>query len=60
VQSHFLSDETGDASKRKHPENVDTKLTDVDKLTILAIVLEKPGIYLREIGRLLVEETGRG
>ena len=54
-----LFDETGGVSKRKHPENVGTKkLTEVDKLTILAVVLEKPGIYLREIKRLLVEETG--
>ena len=54
-----LFDETGGVSKRKHPENVGTKkLTEVDKLTILAVVLEKPGIYLHEVKGLLVQETG--
>ena len=54
-----LFDETGNVSKQKYPENVGTRnLTDVDKVMILTIVLEKPGIYLCEIERLLVEETG--
>ena len=50
---------TGGVSKRKHPENVGTKkLSEIDKLTILAVVLEKPGVFLHEIKGLLVEETG--
>ena len=54
-----LFDVTGGVSKRKHPENVGTKkLSEIDKLTILAVVLEKPEVFLREIKGLLVEETG--
>jgi len=50
-------DETGNVSKRKHPENVGTKkVTDVDKLTNDPTYYS--GIYLCEIKRLLVEETG--
>ncbi len=54
-----LFDETGGVSKLKCPENPGTrKLTEIDKLIILELILEKPGIYLHEVKRQLVEDTG--
>ena len=56
-----LFDETGSVAKRKYPDTHGDhlrKLTDVDKLLVLEIAVEKPGIYLREIKQFLMEETG--
>ena len=56
-----LFNETGAVSKRKYPESHSAShrtLTDIDKLLILEIALDKPGIYLSEIKKYLVEETG--
>ncbi len=54
-----LFDETGGVSKLKYPENPGTrKLTEIDKLIILELIVEKPGIYLHEVKRQLVEDTG--
>ena len=56
-----LFDITGDVAKRDYPSSHGSqvcKLTDVDKLLILEIVLDKPGVYLREIRYHLMEETG--
>ena len=54
-----LFDETGTVKKRDYPENFGTKkLGDIEKLLILQIVIEKPGIYLEEIAGKLQEETG--
>ena len=54
-----LFDETGGVSLKEYPSNLGTaKLTEIDKLLILELVLEKPGIYLREIQQELVHETG--
>ena len=56
-----LFDETGGVTKQKYPQNPGTrKLTEVDKLLVLELVLDKPGIYLHEVKRQLVEETGTG
>ena len=54
-----LFDETGGVSKRKYPENPGTqKVSEIVKLMILEFVLDKPGIYFRELQKLLVEESG--
>ena len=54
-----LFDETGNVQKKKYPVNLGTsRLTEIDKLIILELVLDKPGIYLHEIAHKLVEETG--
>ena len=56
-----LFDETGNVTKRKYPNTHGDhlrKLTDIDKLLVLEIAIEKPGIYLREIKQFLMEETG--
>lgn len=51
--------ETGNVEKKKYPANSGTmRLTDIDKLIILELVVEKPGIYLKEIRAKLIEETG--
>ena len=54
-----LFDETGGVCPKEYPSNLGTaKLTEIEKLLILELVLEKPGIYLREIQQELVHETG--
>ena len=56
-----LFDQTGKVAKRKYPDTHGghlRKLTDVDKLLVLEIAIERPGIYLREIRQFLLEETG--
>ena len=51
--------ETGNVSPREYPSNVGTaRLTEMDKLIILELVIEKPGIYLREIQQELESWTG--
>ena len=43
-------EQTGDVSKNKYPPNISvTKLSDIGKYYILDLVIEKPGIHLREI-----------
>ena len=45
-----LFDVTGDVAKRDYPSSHGSqvcKLTDVDKLLILEMVLDKPGVYLK-------------
>ena len=50
---------TDDVRPRLYPPNLGTfKLTEIDKLIILELAIEKPGIYLREIQAYLHEETG--
>jgi len=45
-----LFDETGGVSPKEYPSNLGpAKLTEIEKLLILELVLEKPGIYLHEI-----------
>ena len=54
-----LFDETGNVNPREYPSNVGTaRLTEMDKLIILELVIEKPGIYLREIQQELESWTG--
>lgn len=54
-----LFQSTGDIKGKDYPPNIGaTKLTAIDKLLILELVLEKPGIYLREIQTYLLLETG--
>ena len=54
-----LFDETGNVSPKEYPSNFGTaRLTEIDKLIILELVIEKPGIYLREIQQELESETG--
>lgn len=50
---------TGDVKPKLYPPNLGTtKLTEIDKLIILELVIEKPEMYLREIQQSLIEETG--
>ena len=54
-----LFEETGNVSPRGYPSYVGTaRLTEMDKLIILELVIEKPGIYLREIQQELESWTG--
>ena len=54
-----MFDETGNVSSKEYPPNfVTARLTEIDKLIILKLVIEKPGIYLREIQQELESETG--
>ena len=56
-----LFNETGTVSKRQYPDSHSAshkKLTEVDKLMIIEIALDKPGIYLSEIKQCLLEEHG--
>ena len=54
-----LFDETGSVAKRDYPENQGTKkLTDIDKLIILEMMIENPGIYLHEVTENIKNETG--
>lgn len=54
-----LFDTTGDVCPKQYPPNTGTvKLTDIDKFLILELVVDKPGIYLREIQQQLVQDTG--
>ena len=50
---------TSAVEKQKYPPNRGTAaLTEVDKILILESAIERPGIYLREIRQLLLDETG--
>ena len=52
-------EQTGDVSKSKCPPNAGvTKLTYIRKYFILDLVIDKPGIYLREIQEELFQATG--
>lgn len=54
-----IFDDTGDVRPKDYPPNTGTaKLTEVDKLIILELAIERPGIYLREIQAELSQETG--
>jgi len=54
-----IFDQTGSVSKCKYPANPGTrKLTKIDQLIVLELVLDNPGIYLHEIAHKLTEETG--
>ncbi len=54
-----LFEATNDVRPRDYPPNPGTaKLTEIDKLIVLELAIEKPGIYLREIQAQLTEETG--
>ena len=56
-----LFNETGTVSKRQYPESHSAsrrKLTDVDKLLIIELCIDKPGIYLSELHQALLEEHG--
>ena len=49
----------GSVTKKKYEENLGIrKLTESDKLVCLEIVIDNPGLYLREIAEKLAEETG--
>ena len=51
--------QTGEVSKNKYPSNASmTKLTDIGKYFVLELVLDRPGIYLREIKEELFQATG--
>lgn len=55
--AHFNA--TGDVKPKLYPPNPGTaKLTDIDKLIILELAIEKPGIYLSEIKEYVLTETG--
>ena len=50
---------TGNIKPKLYPPNLGTAtLTEIDKLIILELAIEKPGIYLREIQDYLSKETG--
>ena len=54
-----LFNEQGDVAKKSYPANTGTrKLTQLDQLILLELVLDKPGIYLHELQHQLIEETG--
>ena len=54
-----LFDDTGDIKRRKYPSNLGTaKLSDYDKLVILEILIDHPGVYLREVQNKLANTTG--
>ena len=43
-----LFHQTGDIAKKYDSTNLSRKLTDVVQCTLLLLILERPGIYLRE------------
>ena len=54
-----LFDTTGDVRPKQYPSNTGTvRLTDIDKFIILVLVVDKPGIYLREIQQQLAQDAG--
>ena len=54
-----LFHQQGDVAKKNYPGNDGTrKLTGIDQLIVLELVLDRPGIYLHELQQELVEETG--
>ena len=54
-----LFNEQGDVAKKSYPANTGTrKLTQLDQLILLELVLDKSGIYLHELQHQLIEETG--
>ena len=51
--------QTGDVEERFYPQNFENaKLTDIGKHLLLDWVIEKPGIYLRELKEELLQATG--
>ncbi len=56
---HLQCRATGNVKPSQYPPNQGTaKLTAIDKVMILELVIQKPGIYLREIQGRLLERTG--
>ena len=54
-----LFDQRGSIGRRKYPANPGTRrLTEIDQLIVLELVLDNPEIYLHEIAHKLTEETG--
>ena len=56
-----LFEETGDVEKRPHPcgqAHHQQKLTTIDQLFIIQVVLDRPGVYLHELRQCLLMETG--
>lgn len=54
-----LFNEQGDVTKKSYPANEGTrKLTQIDQLVILELVIDRPGIYLHELQQEIFEETG--
>lgn len=56
-----LLESTGDVTKAVYPHGQNHhrhKLTEIDQYLIMEIVVDQPGIYLREIQQYLLEETG--
>ena len=54
-----LFNEEGHVNKKSYPGNKGTrKLTQIDQLIILELVIDRPGIYLHELQQELFEETG--
>ena len=54
-----LYESSSDVTPKRYPPNSGTStLTEVDKFIILELVIDRPGIYLREIQRELEEQTG--
>lgn len=56
-----LFHQTGTVTKRKYPSShsiAHSKLAEVDKLLILSLAIDKPGIYLEEMRKCLLDEHG--
>ena len=54
-----LYESSSDVTPKRYPPNSGTStLTEVDKFIMLELVIDRPGIYLREIQRELEEQTG--
>ena len=54
-----LFNEEGHINKKSYPANEGTKkLTQIDELFILELVIDRPGIYLHELQQAILEETG--
>ena len=54
-----LFETTGNVSKRPYPKGRRfKKLTDTVKLLVLHLILEKPGMYLREVQKEVYTVTG--
>ena len=59
IRTVTLFNTSGNVDKRKYPPNPGTAvLTEIDKIIILEIVLDKPEIFWGEIEQILVAETG--
>uniref|UniRef100_A0A1X7VL23 Uncharacterized protein n=1 Tax=Amphimedon queenslandica TaxID=400682 RepID=A0A1X7VL23_AMPQE len=53
-----LYDTTGGVTKKYSPNMGTRKLTEMDRLLIVELVTEKPGIFLHVIQDILIDETG--